>query len=234
MLERFREALRNPPPAVDAALEALLARASRVAASVPEAGRPDTLDVVVAGSGFLSLYFLGVNSILTRISSVKRYSGASSGAQAPFQLLLTGERATLTSYLVHGYLCGTQWLGSAMLSADRHWRALGADIVEAHTHELASLDDRCFVSVTHLFHGNAVYSQFSNNPELAKEAFYATGTLLATCNGRWSTDGGVTRNEPYFSEPHAQEGGVRQQLVVMRHISVQMNLKLVNFADRST
>mmetsp|Transcript_27826 Transcript_27826/g.46293 ORF Transcript_27826/g.46293 Transcript_27826/m.46293 type:complete len:276 (+) Transcript_27826:177-1004(+) len=212
LLQRFRECLHDPPAVVNAAVDSLLARADRVAASIPEAGRPDELDVVVAGSGFLSLYFLGVNTVLTRISNVKRYAGASSGAQAPFQLLLTGERPTLTSYLVHGYLCSGQWLPSAMLSADKHWRALGNDIIDANKHELGSLDGKCFVSVTHIFHGNAVYSRFSDNPELAKEAFYATGTLLTSCNGMWSTDGGVTRNEPIFSEP--QEGGTRQQLVV--------------------
>lgn len=32
------------------------------------------------------------------------------------------------------------------------------------------------------------------------KVFYATGTLLTRCNGRWSTDGGVTNNRPAFTD----------------------------------
>lgn len=32
------------------------------------------------------------------------------------------------------------------------------------------------------------------------QVFYATGTLLTRCNGRWSTDGGVSNNGPAFTD----------------------------------
>ena len=44
--------------------------------------------------------------------------------------------------------------------------------------------------------------------QLAREAFYATGTLLAKCDGAWCTDGGVTAMCPLFEDRR------REQLVV--------------------
>ena len=62
-----------------------------------------------------------------------------------------------------------------------------------------------FVSVTHWGSGwkgvrNRNYSSFSGDPTLAREAFYATGAPLTKCNGYWSSDGGVTDNEPKFTD----------------------------------
>ena len=202
----FLELVHNPPAEVVKAQQELLARADRRAELASNGIVPASLDVVVAGSGFLSLYYLGVQTVVSRIKGTKceRFSGASSGAQAPLELLLTGEAATLNSYLVHGYLCGDQWLGSAMLSADSHWKALGADMMEKHASELNKLDGKCFVSVTRWTRRgpkNHLYSQWSAmGPKLAAEAFYATGTALTKCDGYWCSDGGAPLNEPLFSD----------------------------------
>ena len=66
------------------------------------------------------------------------------------------------------------------------------------------------MSVTHPFSAphNVVYSQYSSDPKLAAEIFYATGTLLTKCNGRWATDGGVSNNKPRFDD------GARPALLV--------------------
>ena len=45
-------------------------------------------------------------------------------------------------------------------------------------------------------------------PTLAREAYVATGTGLARCDGWWCTDGGVTNGTPLFRD------GARDQLVV--------------------
>mgnify|MGYP003685608825 CR=1 FL=1 len=171
---RFLSARRSPPPAHVSERERLLARAEAVAAEVQtgSASRPLEVDLVVAGSGFLSVYFLGVYSVLSRLSRCTRLSGASSGAQAVFELLLTGEACTFDTYLAHGALCGSQNALRSMWNADLHWRALGHQIVDENVERLAEMDGRCFISVAHLgLRGceNAVYSSFGGNPKHAKE-----------------------------------------------------------------
>ena len=115
---RFLELVHNPPAEVVKAQQELLARADRRAELASNGIVPASLDVVVAGSGFLSLYYLGVQTVVSRIKGTKceRFSGASSGAQAPLELLLTGEAATLNSYLVHGLSLWrpVAWFGDAV------------------------------------------------------------------------------------------------------------------------
>jgi hypothetical protein len=202
--QRFLDAVRSPPTDVVAVRQRLLSRAERLAETVPRAAVPPAVDVVVAGSGFLSVYYLGVHSVLSRLTDCKRFAGASSGAQAPFQLLLAGEAATLDSYLCHGLLFGRQWLGPAMFSADQNWKALSAELVSRHAHELPKLDGRCVVSVTRWTRGgprNVLYTEWSGQQQLATEAFYATGTALTRCGGYWCSDGGCAC-EPQLERAH--------------------------------
>ena len=205
MQKRFLDAIHNPSPDVVSLRQRLIARAEEKVASIQteQTLSKGGVDVIVAGSGFLSTYFLGVYTVLSRVTELKRFAGASSGAQAPFQLLLTGEAETLTSYLTHGQLCGKEWLGPAMLSADRNWKALAKDLITRHGESLSKLDGTCSVSVTQLtWRGprNKLYSHWSHDPRLCEEAFYATGTALAKCDGFWCTDGGLTNNEPEFAD----------------------------------
>eukprot|EP00929_Paragymnodinium_shiwhaense_P016279 TRINITY_DN12453_c0_g3_i1.p1 TRINITY_DN12453_c0_g3~~TRINITY_DN12453_c0_g3_i1.p1 ORF type:complete len:390 (-),score=64.12 TRINITY_DN12453_c0_g3_i1:71-1240(-) len=67
------------------------------------------LDVIVAGSSYMDRYYVGFQMILARAAelqllSVKRTSGASSGANAPFDMLLLGEAAALTKFFTFGLL----------------------------------------------------------------------------------------------------------------------------------
>ena len=181
------------------------------------------LDLVVAGSGFKDLYALGVHQVLSRLGasssfSPRRYSGASSGAQCGFQLVLRGERRTVQEALTWGYLsdrfpCSLPW---AALRADRCWRELGGILVDRHRNELSegALDGRVFVSVTMLGLfpplSNRLISEFAADLRKTAEVFYATGTFLACIGGgrHLATDGGVTLNAPLFVT------GERPQLVV--------------------
>ena len=220
---RWRQLLSAPPPEVIAARQRLTDRAKRVAATLG-GGVPASMDVVVAGSSFLSLYYLGVQSVLTQLevagrTRVERYAGASSGAQTPFQVLLTGEDSTVDCHLCYGLLCQEEQAGTAraLWMMDVLWREL-TDVMfaEPHVSHLHRLDGRMFVSVTHWGSGwkgvcNRNYSSFSGNPTLAREAFYATGAPLTKCNGYWSSDGGVTNNEPKFTADRPQ---LRPQLIV--------------------
>lgn len=218
VLDRWRAYLASPPPAVVDARKRLLARAEQlVRDNTPTRAVPANLDVVVAGSGFLSLYFLGVHSVLAAMeraghTSLHRFAGASSGAQTPFEIKLTGEEHTLDCYLANGLLQDEHpvSLVGAAIRADRHWRAFGEHIFATYGEHLSRCDGRCFMSVTFPFSRpfNVLYSDFSSDPKRAAEAFYATGTLLTKCDGRWATDGGVSNNKPRFGD------GARPSLLV--------------------
>ena len=221
--ESFVAAIRSPPPEVIAARRRLVERAEHLAskfeanaaAACGDAGAnlPAELDVVVAGSGFLSNYFLGVYSIVSRLSTkLVRFSGASSGAQTAFQCLLTGEDEAIDSHLCYGHLHGRESIVRQMYTSDRCWKAVASDVVSRHANNLPALDGRMFVSVTQLRlprPKNVLYSDFSASPTLAAEVFYATGAPMCTCDGHWPcTDGGATLNEPRFAD------GARPMLLV--------------------
>ena len=87
----------DPPPEVAAERTRLLERAATLVADLkPQtwtrrgdapSETPEPVDCSLEGSGFLSLYYLGVHSVASRCVRIVRYAGASSGAQAPFQQL---------------------------------------------------------------------------------------------------------------------------------------------------
>ena len=224
LVELWLEMVRHPPERAVVERKRLISRAAQLVsdASVSaKASVPSELDVVVSGSGFLSLYFLGVHSVLTaleaaRHTELKRYAGSSSGAQTPFELVLAGEDATLDIYLSHGMLADEHARGAGLLrsaaNADAHWRALGDYLIDQHADALHMLDERVHVGVTLFGWTGARYAQYSHwserGAEVAKRAFYATGTMLTRIDGHWATDGGVTNNKPLFKDR------LRTQLVV--------------------
>ena len=214
-----------PPAAVELCASARERAARELAARPAErlAALPAELDVVVEASGFLVLHFLGVASVLERAPlAVRRYAGASSGAMTPAELAVLGPERTLELYASYGALSDAHraWsLPASAWRADRHWRRLagalfpdGADGDAAARAERAraALDGVVHVSVTRLsLRGahNFVYAGYAT-PTLAREAYVATGTGLARCDGWWCTDGGVTNGTPLFRD------GARDQLVV--------------------
>ncbi len=231
MTSAFISLVENPPEDIVAERQRLIDRAECIAReckSGPSTFQfPGEVDVVIAGSGFLSLYFIGVYSVLSRLASLRRFSGASSGGQAPMELLLAGEAATIDAYFSHARLAKGQWAIRAMKTADRHWRTLGEKIVHANSNKLKLLDGRVHISVTHLggwkLFKNKIYSSFSHDVHLAAEIFYATGTFGATCNGRWSCDGGLTNNVPMF-----HDNAARPQLVI-KPTKAGLPLKMVYY-----
>ena len=194
--------LDTPPAEVVAERTRLTARAKDKAAACV-AKIPPTFDCVVPGSGFFSLYYLGVQSVLTQLEAagrtkVQRYAGASSGSQAAFQVLLQGLDNTMDAYLAHALLIERHAKGAGMARwawlADVHWKAMGERMIANHEHELTKLDGRMYTSVTHWMKDwrlakNAIYTQYSHSAKFAREAFYATGTAFTRCNGYWSSDG---------------------------------------------
>ena len=169
-----------------------------------------TFDCVVPGCGFFSLYYLGVQSVLAQLESsgrtkVERFSGASSGSQACFQVLLQGLESTMDAYLSHALLIERHAKGAGMARwawlADVHWKAMGKRMIAKHEHELNRLDGRMYTSVTHWMKGwkltkNAIYTEYSHSAKFANEAFYATGTAFTRCNGYLSSDGDATHAGP--------------------------------------
>ena len=129
MDDTWRQYLNQPPPRATTTHAKLVARAEELATdlygdkSVVAAALP--LDVVVAGSAFHVFYFLGVQTVLSALQrrgalSLHRYAGASSGAQTPFQMLLTGEASTIEVHLAYAVLMeehGSSWSPKAMYQA---------------------------------------------------------------------------------------------------------------------
>ena len=123
--ELWREALAGRVPAsVAAAADALITKAD---ALVRANTLPADFDVVVAGAGFCSLYFVGVHAVLSRAGAAPaRYAGASSGAMTPMELLVLGERRLLELYLANGAIYDEHPANVVSLAcrADRFWWAL--------------------------------------------------------------------------------------------------------------
>jgi hypothetical protein len=175
------------------------------------------VDVVVQGSGFLSNYFLGVHTVLSRIPSLRlhRYAGASSGAQVPYQILLDGEANAVQSYLAYGELLDTfthkLGLMGAMANADHDWHAYGKAMILRNSENLKRLQGRMFVSLTKWTVTGPAHMQVSDFTDIkhAKSAFYATGTALHKVDGQYVSDGGGPGNQcPVFQD------GIRHQIVV--------------------
>lgn len=231
MQKEYYDLLCQPPEKVVAERQRLSERALAIASdlcSVPNAleSLPEDLDVGVAGSAFKVLYFLGVHMVLARLESgghirLHRYSGASSGAKAPFQLLLTGESSTVDSYLGYGVLwescCRTgPCLLPALLKSDRLARTLIDWMLARHGDKLSTLDGRLFVLVGQWrrlrCHGRwlSSFSTENNCQQFVREAFYASGTLMTRCNGHWSCDGGLV---PGRNRPQPFNGDLRQDIL---------------------
>ena len=124
----WRALLRSTPQEVVERRSGLTSRAQGLAAACTCANLPPELDVVIAGSGFMGLYYLGVQSLLTALEEtgrvrLRRYAGASSGAQLPFQILLTDLPSTIDCYLSYGVLCEREptSLVRAVPKTDAEW-----------------------------------------------------------------------------------------------------------------
>eukprot|EP00457_Paulinella_chromatophora_P009305 gb/GEZN01009367.1/.p1 GENE.gb/GEZN01009367.1/~~gb/GEZN01009367.1/.p1 ORF type:complete len:422 (-),score=48.19 gb/GEZN01009367.1/:67-1299(-) len=223
--------LSSPPPLVLSLSQRFQAHADDMARNYLQKERdskrkfPRDLDVVVCGSGFKVLYFLGVMTVLDSLVrqaglNLHRFSGCSSGAQAPFQILLTSLEATLNCHLAYGMLCSRYtpkagFLRGGINVSTRQWPILLDYLMNSFGQRLHLLDDRMFVSVS-VFSWSGLkhiqVSKFSGNEQQTREAFHATGAVVAKYQGSWATDGGLAEPLPIF-QPDTN-GSPRHQLVV--------------------
>ena len=232
------------PSEAVAARTALLERAASIAPKFRPPSFPAEIDVVVAGSGFLALYYLGVQMVLSALEvkqqlTTHRYAGASSGAQTPFQLILSGLESTLDTHLALGLLyerfAPSAWQLTAVSYNDKLWNIVLRDhMLAKHQEHLGRLDDRVFVSVAQLHWWgpkHVRYSKFSPAatgdadasavPSVTREAFHATGTALTRCEGYLATDGGMVAMCPSFEDRrHAQ--------LLVKPLKAGLSLLLVN------
>ena len=154
MQAEWAEWMRAPPAEAKRQREALMARSERLAASWidQEASAevaaahafPSKLDIVVPGSGFHVLLYLGVQSVLARLEDrgrvqVGRFAGASSGGQAPAQWLILGEAGTLDLHLSFGMLWDAHCPNAGIFKAGPHlkrtWRMMVQWCAIAPSHE---------------------------------------------------------------------------------------------------
>ena len=209
--------------AVDARND-VLARAEKLASAIPKRAQKKALDIVVSGCGFKIYYFLGVQSILTRLANrgcleLHRYAGSSSGAKTPVHLLLAGEELTLDHHLAYAELCERRG-GSTLLAAMRNDRCALVTIdylLQRFERQLPSLDDTAHIVISqHTWRGprRVTLSRFCDDSlpvvrQRLREIWHATGTLITRVDGYgWCSDGGMADNAPTFSDQR------RDQLLV--------------------
>jgi len=221
---RLLELLENPTERARKLSEELFARASKCADEIEQSGVEIphvNFDQVIGGGGFLCLHFCGVHSILRELErrgrvQLGRYSGASSGSQTPFKILLSGsDEECLHIYIAYGELqeefCGIgpittdyqfRWLIEWMMNQKRRYG------VEREEEFLQRLRDRMFTSITKLpTFSNILESEYISR-KLLIEAYVGTGTFISKFKGNFVVDGGASKNKPLFQDE------LRAQLIV--------------------
>lgn len=206
--------LDHPPCEATSMSKALAANADELAGSLEK----ETLinlgdvDVVVAGSSYLDRYYVGFNMILSRVRNqvvnVKRTSGASSGANAPFDMLLMGEEPAITKFLTFGLLGDrfpSVYYGG--VSDQSYWFRASDWLFDRYSSaDLARLDDEMFVWMSCRWHcswweivsnkcqNKVVISKF-DDANVSRLTYRATGSVFPPVDVnetlKWCTDGGV-------------------------------------------
>lgn len=211
----------SDPPPPQKCRSAMIPDAQRAYEDSPKAAQFLDLDVIIAGSAFRVVWFLGVQMVLSRLEAagllrVHRYAGSSSGGKAAFQLLLTGEDSTVERYLSYGTLWNSmgrfKTVATLASSHDKLCKMEVEHMVDSYTEQLSALDDRLAISVTKLFPtpSRKLYTLFSDRPDVTKQVYRSTGLVYSTCDGFTAGDGGMV---PSGVAPR-YEDQVRDQLIV--------------------
>lgn len=208
-LQTYMAWLDEPPCEAVAAANTLTAKADALAATLKgeDLKTLGDVDVVVAGSSYLDRYYVGFEMVLSRmkdIVNVRRISGASSGADAPFDMLLMGELAALKKFLSFG-LVGSHWnyvyFGGV---SDQSYYFKGAEwMIKKYGSKLPHLDDYLYVWTNCKWHcpwfdsncnSSVAVSHFDNATQ-SERAYIATGSVFPPVDInetlRRCTDGGV-------------------------------------------
>lgn len=192
--------LDNTPCEVRATTRTLMAEADATARKLQKESLPNLgdVDVVVSGSSFLDRYYVGFNMILNRVQgkllNVKRVSGASSGANAPFDMMLMGEEPALNKFLTFG-LVGTRfpYVYYGGVADQSYWHAAADWTFRNHSAQLPQLNEKMHVWMSCTGHCDwwqvggvgcdtpKVLSKF-DDAEIAKLAYHATQSMYPSVN----------------------------------------------------
>jgi len=224
----YLEWLDNTPCEVRATTRTLMADADAAAHKLSREGLNNLgdVDIVVSGSSFLDRYYVGFRMVLDRLEgklvNVKRVSGASSGANTPFDMMLMGEEAALNKYLTFG-LVGARfpYVYYGGVADQSYWQAAADWTFRSnHSSQLAQLDDKMHMWMSCTGHcdwwqvggvgcdTSKVLSKF-DNAEVTKMAYHATQNMYPSVDvspvHQRCSDGGAGRT---FSD------GLRPQITV--------------------
>lgn len=212
-MDTYMTWLDNPPCEASTAAKALVAKADELAALLDKETLTNLgdVDVVVAGSSYLDRYYVGFNMIMSRVKNqvvnVKRISGASSGANAPFDMLLMGEEPAITKFLTFGLLGDrfhSVYYGG--VSDQSYWFRASDWLFEKYSADLPRLNDEMYVWMSCKWHcswwelmsgtcKDKVQVHKFDNATMSRLAYRATGSVFppveVNATLKWCTDGGV-------------------------------------------
>jgi len=212
-MQTWKAWLEDPPCEATVLAEALSQRADGLVASLQKGSLDEIgdVDLVVAGSSFLDRYYVGFHMVLSRvpnrIANISRISGASSGADAPFDMLLMGEFDALRKFLTFGVLGERfNYVYYAGVTDQSYFFAAAHWMVEKYAAKLDRLSDRLWVWMN--CKGHCESSWLFNAPcntstelhrfhesHCAELAYRATGSVHPPVDvddeHRQCTDGGV-------------------------------------------
>ena len=176
-------------------------------------GLPHEIDVIVAGSGFKCLYFLGVHQVLARLEmqgrvKIRRYAGASSGAQTPFQIVLYGEPGVIDRHLAYGILCD-KYIPNAgtvhqVRCMKRHWMQWQDWMFGEYSTNLTRVDGRVFVSVSILRRRGLQHraiSHWSTDDDISYSAVSSSSTAMTHSDAIDENNTGHKRKPPSKNLP---------------------------------
>lgn len=192
--------LQNPPCEASEAAKELASRADQLVNTlnydqVPSLG---DVDLVIAGSSYLDRWYVGFSMILNRVKDdvarVRRISGASSGANAPIDMMLMGEEPALTKFLTYGLLgdrfSHVRWFG---VMDQSYWFRSAEWLFGKYGSQASIMNDKMHVWMS-CSGGKKVLSKF-DDARIAERAYRATGSVSPAVDVsgelRGCTDGGV-------------------------------------------
>ena len=221
--DEWKAMLNNPPAKAVQEYDDLALRAAVLVSRITELKVTGEIDMVCSGGGDYDAYYLGVAMVASRVEAAKkglvipRYAGASAGGQAPFEMSLKGENATILARLSYGVLTEENpnhysSVAVATLLQQHHWRLMASWQTTKYGERYPSLNGIVFLALSCLdpLPKLVKVSNFSD-PVKAEHAFLGTGSVYESYDGMPCSDGGAESGKkmtPLFQD------GLRPQMIV--------------------
>eukprot|EP00457_Paulinella_chromatophora_P009114 gb/GEZN01009169.1/.p1 GENE.gb/GEZN01009169.1/~~gb/GEZN01009169.1/.p1 ORF type:complete len:353 (-),score=40.68 gb/GEZN01009169.1/:220-1278(-) len=209
VLELWGQYLEQPPQEAVTLASQLSYEADTLVAKLLSSSDPlnlaGELDVVCSGGGNYDAFYMGIDMILSRVSSKTkafkriRYAGASAGGMMPFEIALKTQNATLISHLSYGVLSaqfpelyGT--LASASFMEAQSWRQMAIWQTQQYSTVLGDLNGTVYLALSCLtpFPSLVTVKNYTAIGDQATHAFVATGSMMEPYDGMMCSDGGST------------------------------------------